>query len=122
MKVCFSHQWLMVLLAAALAVGCGKGGGENDDADSLRVSVQIPAGENPELFWFGVEKRELQVNRGGGESETFPWNTGQRVETKLEEGDGLSFRAFDAQGRLLVAGEATVGKAKIVSIPVRRVL
>ena len=91
------------------------------EADSLRVLVQIPEGERPELFWFGVEKRELEVKRGE-EVVSYPWNTGQAVEIDLSEGDSLVFRAFDREGRLVVTGDALVGSAKMVSIPLRRVL
>jgi hypothetical protein len=114
----FLARCLILCVAFGLAAGCGK---QDPEADSLRVLVQIPEGERPELFWFGVDKKEL-VLKQGDESTTYPWNTGQAVEVSLSEGDGLVFRAFDAEGRLLVTGEAVVGSAKLVSIPLRRVL
>jgi hypothetical protein len=116
MKVKFLAHCLILCIGLALA-GCGKG----DGGDSLRISVKIPEGERAELFWFGVERRELEIKQGE-EAKVYPWNTGQAVEMKLDEGDLLVFRAFDPEGRLLVTGEASVGAAKMVSIPLRRVL
>lgn len=118
LMVKFLARCFILCAALGLAVGCGK---QDPEADSLRVLVQIPAGERAELFWFGVEKKELEVKQGD-ETKAFPWNTGQAVDMSLSEGDGLVFRAFDREGRLLVTGEAFVGSAKIVSIPLRRVL
>lgn len=114
----FLARCLILCAALGLGVGCGK---QDPEADSLRILVQIPEGERPELFWFGVDRRELELKQGS-ETTTHPWNTGQAVEISLSEGDGLVFRAFDREGRLLVTGEAFVGSAKIVSIPLRRVL
>jgi hypothetical protein len=117
-KVKFLARCLILCIALGMAAGCGK---QDPEADSLRVLVQIPEGERPELFWFGVERKELEVKQGD-EAKAYPWNTGQAVEIDLSEGDGLVFRAFDREGRLLVTGEAIVGGAKMVSIPLRRVL
>jgi hypothetical protein len=109
--------WLGVLLAGLLT-GCGKA---NDPNDSLRVLVEIPDGERTELFWFGVERKELEV-KSGSETSVYPWSTGEQVDIDLKEGDRLVFRAFDQEGHLLVLGQASVGEAKFVSIPVARVL
>lgn len=118
MKVKFLAHCLILCIALGLGAGCGK---QDPEADSLRVLVQIPEGERPELFWFGVERKEIEVKQGD-ESKSYPWNTGQAVEMDLSEGDSLVFRAFDREGRILVTGEALVGSAKMVSIPLRRVL
>lgn len=118
MKVRILTHCLILGVALGMASGCGK---QDAKADSLRISVRIPEGERPELFWFGVERKELEVKRGN-EVTVFPWNTGQAVDGKLSEGDSLVFRAFDHEGRMLVTGEALVDRAKLVSIPLRRVL
>lgn len=118
MKVRFMARSLIFCIALGLGAACGK---LDAESDSLRISVQVPQGERPELFWFGVERKELEVIQGKG-ARAFPWNTGQAVEIKLSEGDSLVFRAFDREGRLLITGEASVGSAKMVSIPLRRVL
>jgi len=107
------------VLAALVLVtlpGCGK-----EEEDPLRVSVQIPSGEASELFWFGVEQKVLQVNRNGDLSSQ-PWAPGQASNLGLKEGDGLVFLGSDSGGRVLVSGEAKVGKAKMVTILLRRVL
>ena len=107
----------LIALCFVLFAACGK----EKPEDSLRVLLKIPEGESADLFWFGVEKRELEVVNGEDKS-VRPWNTGQAVEIDLREGDTLVFRAFDASGQLLIVGEAEVGKSKMVSIPLRRVL
>ena len=100
--------------------GCGKESlGKN--CDPLRISVQIPAGEHPDLFWFGVEQKILQVKKGN-DLVSHPWVSGQAVDLGLEEGDELTFLGSDREGRLLVTGEAVVGEEKLVSIQLRRVL
>lgn len=114
----FLARCLILCFALGFATGCGK---QDTEADSLRVLVQIPEGERPELFWFGVDRKELEVKQGE-EAKAYPWNTGQAVEINLSEGDSLVFRAFDQEGRLVVTGEAVVSQAKMVSIPLRRVL
>jgi hypothetical protein len=118
MLVKFLTRCLILCLALGSVMSCGK---QDPEADSLRVLVQIPEGERPELFWFGVERKELEVKQGE-EATSYPWHTGQAVEIELSEGDGLVFRAYDREGRLVVTGDAIVGSAKMVSIPLRRVL
>lgn len=108
-------------LAIFTLPGCGKPGGGEGGGEPLRVSVEIPAGEIPELFWFGVENKRLQVSHDGKLESVF-WAAGQTLDLPLAEEDTLVFEGLDSQGRLLVTGEAMVGKAKLVSIPIRRVL
>lgn len=114
----FLARCFMLCAVLGFNTGCGK---QDPKVDSLRISVQIPEGERPELFWFGVDRRELAVKQGD-DTNSYPWNTGQAVEMNLREGDSLVFRAFDREGRLLVTGEAHVDDSKMVSIPLRRVL
>ena len=109
------------ILALFTLTGCGKPLGAGDGREPLRVIVAIPPGEIPELFWFGVQDKRIQVNRGGS-VESASWSPGQTLEIDLTEEDTLIFLGQDSEGRLLVTGEALVGKAKLVSIPIRRVL
>ena len=105
-------------LVLLTVTGCGKG---DDATDTLRVSVQIPQGEAVDLFWFGVQSRVLQgTHKGDVTSQA--WAPGQSLPLDLQEGDELVFFGYDKEGRVLVTGEAKVEKAKLVSIPLRRVL
>lgn len=112
-------RWFTVFGVVFLTVtGCGKG---DDAADTLRVSVRIPEGETTDVFWFGVQSKLLQVTHEG-EKSSRPWAPGQNLPLELKEGDEIVFLGLDKEGRLLVTGEAKVEKAKLVSIPLRRVL
>lgn len=118
-KVHSFARWFLLSFFVLLTVsGCGREGGRGD---TLRVSVQIPTGENEGLFWFGVDHSELEVSQGN-EKTLFPWAPGQEIRVELQEGDQLAFFAYDKNNRLLVTGLVVIDQTKMVSIPVRRVL
>ncbi len=109
--------WTIVFLTVP---GCGKSP-EEKDSNALRVQLQMPSGETQDLFWFGVERKVLQI-KGEKETNSYLWASGGSLDIAVEEGDVVNFFGFDKDGRLLVTGEATVGEGKNVSIPLRRVL
>jgi len=114
----FLTLWLVGIIFLTVT-GCGKLEGES--RDPLNVKLEIPAGEMAEVFWFNVDRKVLVIKRGTEES-AHPWAGSQETELDLRAGDTLLFSGFDGRGLLLVTGEARVGPAKLVSIPVRRVL
>jgi len=91
-------------------------------SSSLEVSLAIPEGEEPSLFWFGVERKTLRWKPGKGETKEVAWGSGESNQWDINEGDKIEFLGFDSSGRLLIAGELTVGEEKKVTIPLRRVL
>lgn len=118
------YRWFTFFLGCALLAGTlqccgsvtqGEGGG-------LELSLALPSGEDPALFWYGVSTRSLKVTPDSGDSREFPWQEGGRVEVDLQKGDQLEFSGKDDQGRLLVSGQARVSGEKKDTIPVRRVL
>ena len=97
---------------------CGKASGESD---SLSINLQIPQGEDPELFWYGLDRKLLTLEHEG-ERREYPWASGQNLSVETREDEKITFSAYDSVGDLRITGEATVGKEKRVSVPLRRVL
>jgi len=89
---------------------------------SLGVSLQVPSGEDPALFWYGVTQKTLTVTPDGADPTTVPWVQGQSPAVELRQGDHLTFAGTDAAGQLVVSGETNVGEEKNITIPLRRVL
>lgn len=116
------YQWFFIYgFLLALCVGCGQEKGSNA-LDGLDLSLQIPEGEQPDLFWYGVESRALRITRDGREPTEWNWQPGKALELDLREGDRLQFFGFDSKKRVLIEGQAEVTEEKKVSIPVHRVL
>jgi hypothetical protein len=117
-------RWFVFLTVFALGAGglAGCGSLTRGEKSGLAVSLEIPAGEDPALFWYGVTQKTLRVSAEGDEPTVLPWEEGRAPEVELREGDKLEFFGNDEQGRLLVTGETTVGGEKKAAIPVRRVL
>lgn len=109
-----------LLATGAASVACGS---LTQSANpSLGVSLQLPAGEDPALFWYGVTQKSLTVAPDGGDSTTVPWSEGQKPSVDLRQGDRITFTGADSAGQVVVTGETTVGEEKNVTIPLRRVL
>lgn len=114
----FLCRWFYLYpICVLVIVGCGRGGA----ADALQVQLAVAGEESPELFWLGVERREMEILSKDGVW-TIAWRAGTWQEESLREGDTLRFRGFDGAGHLLVTGEVRVGPEKRISIPVRRIL
>lgn len=116
-----NNRWQMglgMLLTVAL-VACGSG---SPASDGLELALAIPSEESADVFWFGVERREITIKENDPKARTLVWATGLQVEEDLRRGDRIVFRGFDGRGRLVVWGEAVVGEEKTVSVPLRRVL
>ncbi len=125
MSATFIHR-RFIFCTLLLCFGLGAAGcGQEDNAgtgETLAVTLQLPEGEHPSLFWYGVERRILTARRDGSLLKEWDWAGGKQVDIELDSDDGLEFRGFDRHGRLLVEGSAAVGKEKKISIPLRRVL
>ncbi len=110
------------LAGAILLVSCGSTTHSNENP--LQVTLQIPQGEDPQFFWFGVQDRVLRVEPKRGEPHAIAWEAGKTSNVDLREDDKVIFLGTDSGGRLLVTGEITVKESeeKKVTIPLRRVL
>lgn len=115
LRTLFCTVFLAIFLSA-----CGKQ--VNDPSEELQIRLELPAGEMPEIFWYGVDRRELEISRSGETIGMWDWKEQGRIEVETEAGDRLGFRGFDHSGRVLVEGSATVDEEKKISIPLRRVL
>jgi hypothetical protein len=117
-------HWFMLFTFMALATGtlqcCGSV--TQSKEDPLQISLLLPAGEDSEYFWFGVQKKTLHITPEKGDVQELPWESGAKKDLDLKEGDKIAFLGSDNAGRLLVTGEATVGKEKKAAIALRRVL
>lgn len=115
-------QYALLILGTILwlsLTACGKLPAGNNEV--LSITLQIPNNEDPELFWYGLEQKTLTLEYKG-ERREYSWGSGQAVSAETHDGEKITFSAFDAVGDLRVTGEATVGKEKRVSVPLRRVL
>lgn len=114
------HFSVLGFVVFTLLTGCGAvTQSKNRD---LSLNLEIPQGEDPALFWFGVTQKTLRVGDGKGDPEIVTWQEGQSQAVDVREGDTVEFLGADDKGRVLVAGEATASGEKTLSIPVRRVL
>ena len=123
MKVKTLYQWfsiLVICLPLVLAMGCGRG--KHDASDALQVDLALPEGVQSEVFWFGVERKVLRVEKQGKSPKELPWNSNQTLELDLDADDRLIFQGYDSESRIVVLGDAKVGKDKNIMIPLRRVL
>lgn len=115
------YHWLIIFnLGVLLLSGCGSD--RRNAKDGLELSIQIPEGEQPDLFWYGVERKTLKLEPQGKDPVEMSWQPGVSLEMDLDEGDKIHFSATDSLGRILAEGEGTVPKEKKVSILVHRVL
>lgn len=120
-----THRFAFFLLAGfafAFLHCCGAATKEEAD-DGLAISLEIPAGVDPSIFWLGVQKKTLRV--GGeeeGEAREYAWESGSRWRQDLRAGEKIEFLGSDEAGRLVVAGDAVVTEEKKITIPLRRVL
>lgn len=89
---------------------------------NLTVRLVVPEGENPDLFWYQVTHKTLQVRSGNGDPVTVEWREGQNPAVEIHEGDQIEFLGADDRGRVLVTGTATANGEKTLTIPLRRVL
>jgi hypothetical protein len=108
-------------LAVFFMMGCGDQPLTGKSDQPIEVKLEIPPQEDPEIFWFDVEKRLLRITTKE-ESFEVSWTSGSNFEQDLDEGDQLIFEGFSSDGLLLVRGSAMVGKSKNLSIPVVKVL
>jgi hypothetical protein len=113
----FLAPWCAIL---TLLTACGSL--THSANDSLGVNLQLPDGEESTSFWIGVSQKTLTVTPEGAGPTTIPWVEGQNGGVELHQGDRISFAGSDQAGRVVVAGETTVGEEKNVTIPLRRVL
>jgi hypothetical protein len=109
-----------LLLGICLAVfGCGA---ITHSANGLEISLRLPEEESPDRFWIGVKSRSLRVDSPGEDPRVIPWNVGQEAELDLKKGDKVEFLGQDAEARVLVYGESSVGEEKKITILLSRVL
>jgi hypothetical protein len=109
---------ILLIIGAALWLmlsACGKG----PEADALRVRLELPAGQDPEVFWFGLDRKELTLTGENG-TRRLDWRPGSYAEVDARAGEEITFSAYDAGGEARVRGEARVGQEKSVTIPVRQ--
>jgi len=90
--------------------------------EALNVSLELPAGDDPEQFWEGVDKKILRLSPTKAETVEVAWEPGKKTDIDLREGDKIVFLGFDLASRLVVTGEGIVTAEKKVTIPLRRVL
>jgi hypothetical protein len=118
-RVFFPWLFFFTILAFAAALtSCGSL--THGKESPLELSLAIPPGEDPQLFWYGVQKKALKVD--SGREEEIPWEPGKTSDVGLKEGDKIVFLGTDSGGQLLVTGEATISQEKKATIPLRRVL
>lgn len=115
-----NYWWIFLTVVFALCAGCGSD--KRDASSDLSIQIQIPEGEQPELFWYGVESRILTIKKEGMDPLEIDWLAGKSAALDLDAGDKVKLVGLDRQKRVLVEGEAEVTKEKKVSIPVHRVL
>lgn len=117
-----NYYFWSIFFTISLVILQGCGSGKRGALNELEIQIQIPEGEVPEYFWYGVAKKIIRVKPEGKEAVEFNWEPGKSIEIDLEKGDKVHFFASDVQGRTLVEGEEEVSEEKKVSIPVHRVL
>lgn len=110
----------VLVFAFATLQGCGSV--TRGKEEPLQISLQVPAGEDPEFFWYGVQTKTLRIVPKDGEAKDLPWDSGSKLEIDLREGDKLEFLGTDHSGLLLVTGNTVVGEEKKITIELRRVL
>lgn len=113
-----------ILFGACVVVTlqCCGSGVTRGSGKALQVALQIPEGEDPDLFWLGTRDRKLRWHPQKGDAREIEWAPGSTVGWEAREGDRIAFEAQDASGRTVVDGVAPVGEEKNVTIPLRRVL
>ncbi len=116
------YYYFTLYALAALTLQCCGSGLTRSENDHLEVSLQLPSGEEPSLFWFGVVKQTLSWKPEKGPVLNSVWSPGVKVDWEPKRGDKLEFIGTDEAGRVLVTGAAEVSEEKKVTIPIRRVL
>lgn len=112
---------MMIAVVAATLQCCGNGV-TRSESGRLKVELQVPEGEDKDLFWLGTGSKKLRWLPQDSAAAEVDWTAGEAVEWNTREGDRIAFEARDAAGRVVVDGSAAVGEEKIVTIPLRRVL
>ena len=116
----FLAHWFSICTLALTLPCCGnitRGSGE-----PYSLQLELPGGEDPTYFWYGVQKRVLRQTHDNEQPVEIAWESGTKKALELREGDKLEFLGSDAEGRVLVSGSAVVGAEKKATIPLRRVL
>jgi hypothetical protein len=112
----------VTLVAIAVTFQCCGNGVTRSESERLKVVLQLPEGQDKDLFWVGASSRILRwVPQKGGSAE-IDWTAGASVDWDTREGDRIAFESRDGAGRVVVDGSAVVGQEKNVTIPLRRVL
>ena len=118
-------QWFKLFLCLGCIAGmvslnaCGHKNG--DASESLELHLQIPEGESPEIFWFGVHKKELVVKKENEKPVILEWDSKGRRALALDEGDELQFQGKNAKDEVIVSRSVRVGKESKLAIPIVRV-
>lgn len=112
-------HWFLLCTALSLTLQCC---GAITEPEPYSVGLELPEGEDPYLFWYGVQSRVLRIEREGAPPVDLAWESGGRRDLELRRGDRLEFSGSSEQGLLLVSGRALVGEEKKAAIPLRRVL
>jgi hypothetical protein len=115
-------SFLTFMIGAALTLQCCGQGVTRSKTGSLEIFLQLPQGEDPSLFWYGVHSKSLRWIPEKGTSQEERWEIGTKAPWDPSEGDLIEFLGKDESGRLVVTGEAKVGEEKKVTLPLRRVL
>lgn len=115
-------SFLTFFVLASLTLQCCGLGLTQGKTDGMEVFLEIPEGEEPSLFWYGVHKKVLRWKPARGTEQVVTWENGLKADWELREGDKIEFLGTDEAGRLVITGEARVGEEKKATIPLRRVL
>jgi hypothetical protein len=69
------NQWCifltLILGTIPLFSSCGKLA--RSASSEVAIHLALPEGENPELFWYGVQTKVLRVEKDGKEPMELPW-------------------------------------------------
>ncbi len=121
----YLYQWFTfpaLIIACALTLQCCGSGLTQSKTSPVEIILMLPQGEDPSLFWFGVQRKLLRWKPEEGGAEEIAWESGATAGWNLKDGDRIEFQGLDSSGRVLVIGEASVSEEKKVTLPLRRVL
>ena len=117
-----TYRSILFSAALALTLQCCGNGVTRSNADRLLVTLKIPDGESPELFWLGVQAKRVHWDPSKKARRTADWQTGSSIDWDTREGDRIAFEGIDDSGRVVIDGAVEVREEKNVTIPLRRVL
>jgi len=114
--------FLTFFLVCSITLQCCGSRLTQSKSSKLEIFLEIPQGEDPSLFWYGVQKKILRWKPGKGEVQEAIWEIAAKAPWEVNDGDLLEFIGADESARVVVSGEVKVTEEKKVTIPLRRVL